>query len=65
MGFELERDVVPRCATRPYDRFMALAYLAQTMVFVDAGYAIVSGTHSWWPSLYDTREGMEVIVRAL
>jgi uncharacterized membrane protein YeaQ/YmgE (transglycosylase-associated protein family) len=44
---------------------MALAYLGQTMVFVDAGVAIVTGTHSWWPSLYDTREGMEVIVRAL
>jgi uncharacterized membrane protein YeaQ/YmgE (transglycosylase-associated protein family) len=39
---------------------MALAYLGQTMVFVDAGDAI-----SWWPSLYDTREGMEVVVRAL
>jgi uncharacterized membrane protein YeaQ/YmgE (transglycosylase-associated protein family) len=65
MGFTLEADVVPRCATRPYDRFMALAYLGQTMVFVDTGDAFYPNTHNWWPSLYNTREGMEVIVRAL
>jgi hypothetical protein len=67
MGFASMGDPwwVARCPTRPYDRFIALAYLGQTMVFVDAGYGIVPGTHSWWPILYDTREGMEVIVRAL
>ena len=41
---------------------MALAYLGQTMVFVGAGDAI---DHSVWPILYNTREGMEVVVRAL
>jgi uncharacterized membrane protein YeaQ/YmgE (transglycosylase-associated protein family) len=62
MGFESIGDVVVPCPTRPYDRFMALAYLGQTMVFVDAGDAI---DHSQWPILYNTREGMEVVVRAL
>jgi uncharacterized membrane protein YeaQ/YmgE (transglycosylase-associated protein family) len=62
MGFASMGDVVAPCPTRPYDRFMALAYLGQTMVFVDAGDAI---DHSVWPILYNTREGMEVVVRAL
>jgi hypothetical protein len=44
-----------RCPTRPYDRFMALAYLGQTMVFVDAPVATVDTNR------YNTREGMAVV----
>jgi hypothetical protein len=51
------------CPAPPYNRFNAIAYLGQTVVFVDAP-GFTAGTLSG-VSPYNTRQGIEMIVRAL
>jgi hypothetical protein len=51
------------CPTPPYNRFIAIAYLGQTVVFVDAP-GFTAGTRSG-ASPYNTRKGIEMVVRAL
>jgi hypothetical protein len=63
MGFESNGGVQPPCPTRPYDRFTATAYLGQTVVSVDAP-GWVAGTQSG-VSPYNTRQAIEMVVRAL
>ena len=51
------------CPAPPYNRFNAIAYLGQTVVFVDA-----PGTQAGSLSItnpYNTRKGIEMVVRAL
>jgi hypothetical protein len=64
LGFE---DAPPpgskSCPAPPYNRFMARVYLGQTMVLVDTP-GFVAGTRSG-ASPYNTRQAMEVVVRAL
>ena len=51
------------CPAPPYNRFNAIAYLGQTVVFVDAP-GFTAGTRSG-VSPYNTRKGIEMVVRAL
>jgi hypothetical protein len=46
------------CPAPPYNRFNAIAYLGQTVVFIDAPEAQAG-------SPYNTRQGIEMVVRAL
>jgi hypothetical protein len=63
MGFESMGVVQPPCPTRAYDRFTATAYLGQTVVFVDAPEAQAGSLRITNP--YNTRKGIEMVVRAL
>jgi hypothetical protein len=67
MGFESNGGVRPPCPTRAYDRFTAIAYLGQTVVSVDAPGAMMTRGHtqSLVESPYNTRKGIEMVVRAL
>lgn len=51
------------CPARPYDTFLAHVYLDQTVVMVSA--PGVSGPGGTAKSPYDTRDGIETLVRAL
>ena len=51
------------CPAPPYNRFIAIAYLGQTVVLVDAP-GFTAGTRSG-ASPYNTRKGIEMVVRAL
>jgi hypothetical protein len=51
------------CPAPPYNRFMAIAYLGQTVVFVDAPEAQAGSRTITNP--YNTRQGIERVVRAL
>jgi hypothetical protein len=51
------------CPAPPYNRFMARVYLGQTMALVDAP-GFVAGTRRG-ASPYNTRKGIEMVVRAL
>jgi hypothetical protein len=67
-GFASDRARLPAdepraCPTRPYDTYLAHAYLGRTVVFVTAPRA--SGPSGIVASPYDTREGVETVVRAL
>jgi hypothetical protein len=51
------------CPAPPYNRFMARVYLGQTMVLVDAPEASAGSLRITNP--YNTRKGIEMVVRAL
>jgi hypothetical protein len=69
MGFESNGalHLRPPCPTRPFDRFFAHVLLGQTVIRVDAPGAFMMRGHtqSLVKSPYNTRQAMEVIVRAL
>ena len=51
------------CPPRPYDAFLAHVYLGDSVVMVNA--PGVSGVHGMTRSPYDTRDGIEALVRGL
>jgi hypothetical protein len=51
------------CPAPPYNRFIAIAYLGQTVVLVDAPEAQAGSRTITSP--YNTRQGIEMVVRAL
>jgi hypothetical protein len=65
MGFESmgALHLRPPCPTRAYDRFIADVLLGQTVIHVDAP-GWTAGTRSG-ASPYNTRKGIEMVVRAL
>lgn len=54
-----------KCATGPFNRFLAHVYLGDTVVAVNAPLCLACARRGYQPDLYDTPEGMVTVVAGL